>query len=162
AGWSPTGEQIVYARGNELHIAKPDGSESRLLAALPGPAYSPHWSPDGRVFRFIVSDEKSSSSSLWEVMSDGTRLHPLLPGWSNPPSECCGNWTPDGNYFVFRSERVANEITLWAIQAKSGFIRKRNLQPVQLTKGQSLMLGPVPSRDGKKLFAIQGAPLGEL
>ena len=27
ASWSPNGEQIVYARGNELFLAKPDGSE---------------------------------------------------------------------------------------------------------------------------------------
>ena len=162
AGWSPTGEQIVYARGNELHIAKPDGSESRLLAALPGPAYSPHWSPDGRVLRFTVSDEKTSSSSLWEVMSDGTRLHPLLPGWSNPPSECCGNWTPDGNYFVFRSERVANTSNLWAIRDNSGFFHRSRSEPIQLTTGPTMMHAPAPSRDGKRLFVIGGAPLGEL
>jgi serine/threonine protein kinase/Tol biopolymer transport system component len=160
ASWSPAGEQIVYAHDNELFLAKRDGSESRRLVTLVGPAFWPRWSPDGKRMRFTVS--LAGSLSLWEVASDGTRLHPLLPGWNSPPSECCGNWTPDGNYFVFQSERVANEITLWAIQEKSGFLRKRNQQPIQLTTGQSLMVGPVPSRDGKKLFAIQGAPLGEL
>ncbi len=162
AGWSPTGEQIVYARGNELHLAKPDGSESRRLVTLPGPAFSPRWSPDGKVLRFTIEDEKTSSSSLWEVASDGTRLHPLLPGWSNSPSECCGNWTIDGSYFVFRSERVANTSNLWAIREKSGFLRGNHSEPVQLTTGPTMMHALVPSRDGKKLFAIGGAPLGEL
>ena len=162
ASWSPNGEQIVYARGNELFLAKPDGSESRRLVTLAGPASWPRWSPDGKVLRFTMDDSKTDSQSLWEVASDGTGLRPLLPGWSNPPAECCGNWTPDGNYFVFESDRGTNTITLWAIREKSGFLRRHNPEPIQLTTGQSNMFGPVPSRDGKKLFAIQGAPLGQL
>ena len=51
---------------------------------------------------------------------------------------------------------------LWAIREKSGFLRGRIAEPVQLTTGQSSMTDPVPSRDGKKLFAIQGASLAEL
>jgi Tol biopolymer transport system component/DNA-binding winged helix-turn-helix (wHTH) protein len=158
ASWSPTGEQIVYARGNELHVAKSDGSESRRLVVLPGPAGFPRWSPDGRVLRFTLFDPKTGSKSLWEVASDGTSLHPLLPGWSSPSSECCGAWTPDGNYFVFESGTA----TLWVIREKNGFLRKRSPRPIQLTTGQSLMFSPVPSRDGKRLFAIQRAPQGEL
>jgi Tol biopolymer transport system component/tRNA A-37 threonylcarbamoyl transferase component Bud32 len=154
--WSPNGEQIVYARGNELSVARPDGSESRRLVTLASDAGWLRWSPDGKILRFTMED------SLWEVASDGTRLHPLLPGWSNPPAECCGNWTPDGNYFVFQSERVANTSSLWAIRERSGFLSKRNPEPIQLTTGPSEMFAPVPSRDGKKLFAIQGASLGEL
>ncbi len=137
ASWSPDGEQIVYAHDNELHLAKRDGSESRRLVTLAGPASWPRWSPDGKVLRFTVEDLKTSSQSLWEVASDGTHLRPLLPGWSSPPAECCGNWTPDGNYFVFQSEHVANASALWAIREKSGFLRKRNPEPIQLTTGPS-------------------------
>ena len=153
ASWSPNGEQIVYARGNELFLAKPDGSESRRLVTLTGPASWPRWSPDGKVLRFTMDDSKTGSQSLWEVASDGTGLRPLLPGWSSPPSECCGNWTPDGNYFVFQSGHGSkHSSTLWAIREKSGFLRRRNPEPIQLTTGPSNMFGPVPSRDGKRLF----------
>ena len=69
-------------------------------------------------------------------------MHPLLPGWSSPPAECCGNWTPDGNYFVFQSDTVANTITLWAIREKSGFLRRRNPEPIQLTTGQEQHVQP--------------------
>ena len=162
ASWSPDGEQIVYAHDNDLYLAKRDGSDSRRLVTLAGPASWPRWSPDGKALRFTVEDLKTGSQSLWEVASDGTRLHPLLPGWSNPSSECCGNWTPDGTYFVFQSEHVASTINLWAIREKSGFLRKHNPEPIQLSTGPSLMFAPVPGRDGKKLFAIQGGPLGEL
>ena len=162
ASWSPDGEQIVYARANDLYLAKHDGSGSRLLVNLPGPADSPRWSPDGEVIRFTLNDEKRGSKGLWEVASDGTKLRPLLPGWSDPPSECCGNWTSDGKYFVFTSERDPDAVNLYAIEEKSRFFFKRNPRPVQLTAGPTPMYASVPSRDGKKLFAIGGAPLGEL
>ena len=58
ASWSPNGEQIVYARGNELFLAKPDGSESRRLVTLTGPASWPRWSPDGKVLRFTVDESQ--------------------------------------------------------------------------------------------------------
>jgi Tol biopolymer transport system component len=131
---------------------------------LTGPASWPRWSPDGKVLRFTIDDVTVGlSTSLWEIAADGTGLRPLLPGWSNPPSECCGNWTPDGKYFVFDSGRGFNHSsTLWAIREKSGFLRRRNLEPTQLTTGQSNLASPVTSRDGKKLFVIQAAPLGQL
>jgi Tol biopolymer transport system component len=162
ASWAPDGEQIVYARANELYIAKHDGSGSRRLVSLTGPAEWPRWSSDGKVLRFTLNDRKTGSQALWEVASDGTQLRPLLPGWSDPPAECCGNWTPGGNYFVFSSQRERTGNNLYAIEEKTGFFRKRNLEPTQLTTGPTLMNGSVPSRDGKKLFAIGGAPLGEL
>ena len=64
ASWSPNGEQIVYARGNELYLAKPDGSESRRLVTLTGPASWPRWSPDGKILRFTMDDSKSGSQSV--------------------------------------------------------------------------------------------------
>jgi hypothetical protein len=67
------------------------------------------WSPDGRRLRFSVQDPRSLAYSIWEVQSDGTNFHPLLPGWNNPPAECCGNWTPDGVRALDRKvEQVAS------------------------------------------------------
>jgi len=163
ASWSPNGEQIVYARGNELFLAKPDGSESHRLVTLIGPASWPRWSPDGKVLRFTVDDMNVGLvSSLWEVASDGTGLRTLLRGWNSASAVCCGNWTPDGNYFVFQSERGISEVTFWAIREQRGFLRRRKPEPIQLTTGPSNLFSPAPSRDGKKLFAIQGASQGQL
>ena len=162
ASWSPDGKQIVYAHNTELYLAKADGSDAHRLATLSGRAYWPRWSPDGKTLRFTVEGLKTGSQSLWEVALDGTRLRPLLPGWNDSPAECCGNWTSDGKYFVFQSERVGNATTFWAIPERTGFLGKENHEPIQLTTEQSSMMSPVPSRDGKKLFGIQGTSLGEL
>jgi eukaryotic-like serine/threonine-protein kinase len=162
AGWSPDGQQIVYAHDNDLYLANADGSGSHRLVTLSGPAEWPRWSPDGKVLRFTVDELKTGVQSLWEVGADGTGLRPLLPGWSNPPAECCGNWTPDGNYFVFQAQPSPNTADLFALRERGGFLHKQAPEPIRLTAGPSLTWASVPSRDGRKLFAIQGAPRGEL
>jgi len=161
ASWSPDGERMVYCRGNTLNVAKRDGSESRQLVMVAGPPRWVRFSPDGRVLRFHVYDPKTDSTSLWEVASDGTNLHPLLPGWNNPPNECCGNWTPDRKYYVFQSTRNSRT-DIWAIREKTRLLGKRRAEPLRLTSGPLNFSGPAPSKDGKRLFVIGSQPRGEL
>ena len=75
-------------------------------------------------------------------------MRPLLPGWSNPPAECCGNWTPDGNYFVFESDRGFNS-TLWAIREKSGFLTQAQPRTNTVDHGpkQHVQPGAEPGRE---------------
>jgi Tol biopolymer transport system component len=87
--------------------------------------------------------------------------HALLSGWNNPSQECCGNWTPDGKYFVFQSTRNG-QMHIWAIPDKGGLFRKARWEPAELTAGPASYFMPVPSMDGKRLFAIGSQPRGEL
>jgi serine/threonine protein kinase/Tol biopolymer transport system component len=157
--WSPDGEKIAYANGHDLYIAKSDGTESRTLVQVNGIPFFLRWSPDGKALRFTIQDPKTAANSLWEVRADGTGLHPLLPAWNNPPAECCGNWSPDGRYYVFQSTRNGRT-NVWSIRDTSALFRKPSRDPVQLTSGQMDSSAPVFSRDGKKLFII-GAVLRE-
>jgi len=159
--WSPDGEKIVYANGQDLFLARKDGTDSRKLVTLPGRPFSPRWSPDGKVLRLSISDPKTNSTALWEVLADGTHLAPLLPGWHNPASECCGNWTPDGGYFIFQS-LVNGKTNIWARRERQGIFERASREPVQLTAGQLDTLAPVPSRDGKRLFVVGLQSRGEL
>jgi eukaryotic-like serine/threonine-protein kinase len=159
--WSPDGQRIAYANGQDLYVARSDGTESHKLATLAGVLSWPRWSPDGRVLRLTVLDSKANSNSLWEVSAEGNDLHPLLAGWNNPPSECCGNWTPDGKYFVFQSARNAKS-AVWAIREKGSFLQKASREPVMLTAGPMNFQMPVPSADGKRLFVVGSQPRGEL
>jgi Tol biopolymer transport system component len=159
--WSPDGERIAYAKGADLYIAKNDGTGSQKLATLSGIALWPRWSPDGKALRFTLSEPNTGSLSLWEVSSSGTMLRPLLSGWNQPPAECCGNWTPDGRYFIFQSYRDG-KADIWAIQEKAGPLARANHEPVRLTSGQMSSMAPLPSKDGTQIFIVGAMPRGEL
>jgi len=161
AAWSPDGSKLVYAQGSDLYLATDGGANPRKLVTVPGapgwvlsyiPGW-PRWSPDSKQIRFSLQDPRTLSYAMWEVSEDGTNLHPVLPGWNNPPAECCGVWSPDGTYFVFQSTRNGRT-DLWAIHEKSGLFGRGSDRPVQLTAGPMSFLAPNPSRDGKSLFAL--------
>jgi eukaryotic-like serine/threonine-protein kinase len=156
AAWSPDGLRMVYADGSGLFLANSDGNESQL-ASLPGLVFDPAWSPDGATIRFRVGGEFTTQGSLWEISVNGKNLHPLLPGWHNPASECCGRWTADGKYFVFQSRG-----NIWGMGENRSWFGKVNSQPVQLTSGPMSFFSPLPSKDGKKLFAVGALSRGEL
>jgi serine/threonine protein kinase/Tol biopolymer transport system component len=157
AAWSPDGRTLVYAHGSELFLAKSDGTESRKLVSVTGQGFYPAWSPAGSKLRFTARDYKTGGNSLWEVSAQGTNLHPLFPGWHNPPDECCGKWTEDGKYFVFQSQGQ-----IWALSEKGAYLRQSAGKPIELTSSPLSLSAPLPSKDGKKLFAVGRTYRGEL
>ncbi len=161
--WSPDGNQIAFTRGTALYVSNERGTDIRKLADLPGIGWRPRWSPDGRLLRLTVANVETNTQYLWEVSVDGSRSKPLLPGWNNPPSECCGVWSPDGNWFVFQATR-GGKTDIWSLgdARSSGFLRKPVPAPVQISHGQINSLAPVFSPDGKKLFIIGQQLRGEL
>jgi len=161
AGYSPDGQQIVFARDFDLYLANSEGLNIRKLVSLPGQAFYLVYSPDGRRIRFTISDPKDNSSSLWEVQSDGSNLHPVLPGWHSPSSECCGFWSRDGRYFFFISN-LATVSNLWVIREPSGVLHRSSSAPFQLTAGPMSFPLAVASPNGSRLFADGFVPRGEL
>jgi eukaryotic-like serine/threonine-protein kinase len=157
AVWSPDGKMLAYSNGG-LFLAKADGTESHMVATLKEPSYVwyPVWSTDGTHLRFTDRNDNNTARSLWEVSADGTDLHALLPGWHNPPNECCGLWTADGSYFVFWSN-----YQIWALPRKGGFLRSEP-KPIPLTSSPLALSSMVPSRDGRKLFVVGSTYRGEL
>ncbi len=159
ASWSSDGDRLAYTSGKEVYVANGDGAEPRRLVTADGTASWPRWSPDGSRLRFTVNG--ANGSAIWEVASDGTRLHALLTGWNNPPAECCGSWTPDGKYFVFQSSR-GGVADIWAMREAGSLVRRVNHQPVQLTSGPTSTFAPLPSTDGNQLFVRTIQPRGQL
>jgi eukaryotic-like serine/threonine-protein kinase len=159
--WSPDGKKIAYSKGNEIFLANSDGSEPQRLLKTAGVTDNIRWSPDGTMLRFTVNDPQMNNRSIWQAASDGRNLHPLLPGWNNPPNECCGAWTPDGRYFVFQAVRDGTA-NVWVLDEHRGPFRSTRQEPVQLTTGPMNIGAPVPSRDGKRLFVQAWQPRGEL
>jgi Tol biopolymer transport system component len=148
--WSPDGEKIAYGTANgEICVVRRDGTETRRIASVGGYLKSLAWSPDGSAIRF------SSDGLLWEISTDGANLHPLLPGWGKSPTQCCGKWTPQGSFFFVADGQI------WLLderQAPGGHAG----QPVALTFGPTVWDRPMPSQDGKKIFASGRTKRGEL
>jgi hypothetical protein len=92
-------------------------------------------------------------------MVDGSGLHPIVNS-SDAGRVCCARWTPNGRYIVYEN-RYEGRIDLWALPMKAGLLR-RSLHPVQLTNGPLSYRTPVPSRDGKQIFAVGMKARGEL
>jgi eukaryotic-like serine/threonine-protein kinase len=151
AVWSPDGKQIVFTTGSSVQLADADGSNPRQLASVQGIPSLVAFSPDGKRIRFTVSDLGRNASSLWEMRADGSNPRALLPGWRNPPEECCGVWTPDGRYYIFINGDATHS-DLFALADRGGILRRASSQPVQLTTGPLLFSSVVPSSDGKQLF----------
>jgi eukaryotic-like serine/threonine-protein kinase len=147
--WSRDGKQLVYAKADDLFLAKSDGTEPKLLASMAGWPTTPHWSSDGSVLRVTLKDQATNATTLWEVALDGGKPRELLAGWHNPPTECCGVWTTNGKHYLFSSQG-----SIWELPRRG--------EPVQLTSGPLALSGPIPSEDGKKLFVMGRRPRGEL
>jgi len=157
AAYALNGKALAFTNLGDLYISKADGSDARKILSVKGDIQSVTWSPDSLNLRFDSSETVGTVGQqvMWQVSADGTGLHRLLPGWHDPPDECCGKWTPDGKFFIFQSQGQ-----IWALPQKS-FLRPHPL-PAALTSSPMTLSSPLPSKDGKRLFLIGQTYRGEL
>jgi eukaryotic-like serine/threonine-protein kinase len=152
AKWSRDGKRLVFGKGNELWVADGDGSNPQQIHAAQGRPDRVSFSVDGKRIRFTLVNDEDNTKALWEIGADGSGPHPLLPGWHNPPRECCGEWTPDGRYYVFQStadHKTTND--LFVLSDSTSLFHRSSLKPTQLTFGPlSFAMGMV-TPDGKHL-----------
>ncbi|HLJ76125.1 MAG TPA: winged helix-turn-helix domain-containing protein [Acidobacteriaceae bacterium] len=153
ATWMPDGQRILYASGDDLYIARDNGTESRKLATLPGRAFWLRWSPDGSRLRLTLLNAETHTSALWEIGADGSGAHVMLPNWDvSSAAECCGSWTDDGRYYVFQSARGGNS-NIWAIPEHTGLFARPG-QPIPITNGPLDYEAPITERGGRRTFFI--------
>ena len=155
ATWMPDGTRILYANGRKLYVAGDDGSNIKQFASLPGRAFWLRWSPDGHRLRFTLLDPLNHTTALWELDGTGQHARAILPGWSQPASECCGSWTADGKYFVFQSQHGALP-NLWALTGVHSHT------PIQITNGPLSYAAPVTARRGHRIYFIGSDEHSEL
>jgi len=158
AGLLPDGG-IVFSAARGLYVAEKNGANPRKLLDAPPVPYALSVAPDGKRIGFTVGGN-NSPTSLREIGVDGRDHHELFRKGQDVPSVCCGKWTPDGKYLVFRSWREGRS-DIWALPAEKGFFRNSRA-PVRLTHGPLSYSGLTPSRDGKQIFALGSRRRGEL
>lgn len=161
AAWSADGKQLVFARESTLYLASPNGTDAHELYKAAGSVFAPRFSPDGKRIRFTVSNAEQNTTALWELERDGSNPHPLLGDWPYKTTACCGNWTADGQFYIFQaSQSLPNTslivTSLWAAGSDE------HEAPAQITAGPMSFGNPSPSPDNKKIWAIGVQPAVEV
>jgi len=90
--WSPDGSEIAFvsdnARGHSIHVARADGSARQLR--VPGPAYDPDWTPDGRLI-YTKGDLFRFRGPSRIFISDGGTERQLIPDATAPARPSYGD-----------------------------------------------------------------------
>jgi Tol biopolymer transport system component len=146
AQFSPDGRQIAFSSnregGNEIWIARSDGSEAFQLTSLGAPSSgSARWSPDGRQLAF--DSNLGGHDNIYVVNVNDGVPHRLTNsrGTDNVPS-----WSPDGHTIYFGSDRDGT-VQVWKMNADGS-------NPQRVTKNGGY--APLSSPDGSSIFYIRG------
>ena len=97
--WSPSGNQIAYARNNDVWVMNADGTRQHQLTHTPKTEYAPTWSPDGRTIAYLRGRRDDDFASLiFTIRSDGRggAKQRAFADWFSSVS-----WSPDGHTIVF-------------------------------------------------------------
>lgn len=146
AVWMPDGQSILFAVSDNLNVIRLADGTVTPYAMLPGRAFRMQWSPNGKLLRFTLLDPLAHTSSLWQIAGGGKAV-PLLAGWTNPSSECCGVWTADGKHFVFASSH-GGPSDLWELA------RNRTSGQIKLTNGPLQFTAPIAGRSNGLLYFV--------
>ena len=155
---TPDGRILLSDMG-DLYIVEGDGTNLRkIISGVYGFVGNPSMSPDGRQIVFSRYNPAGGGVELQLANSDGSNIHLLAK--NEEAGFCCARWTPDSRYIVFET-RVKVRQDLWYMPVRRGWLQRR-VEPRKLTSGPLSFHAPVPSRDGKTVFAVGTKERGEL
>jgi Tol biopolymer transport system component len=152
--WSPDGKYLVYVDrqpGQQtptiflLAVDNPEDKRPLTTAAGQFVDFNPRFSPDGRSVAFLrwagglardIFLVRIAGGEPKRLTFDSVIMNGL-------------DWTPDGAYIVFSSDRLSGSGRLWKVRSSGG-------QPEPLAVGQGGASNPSLSRDGRRLAYTQG------
>jgi len=141
--FSPDGKRIAFESWRsgylEIRACDSDGSNCSELTSLHGVATAARWSPDGRYVAFEFRSKGHSEIYLLKVDGSVAQLLVTLPGADNGGP----NWSRDGKWIYFYSDRGGGPFQLWKIQLEGGL-------PIQVTKNGGVF--GTESEDGRFLY----------
>jgi eukaryotic-like serine/threonine-protein kinase len=160
ASFGADGTSLIYNKGTgyafttDLYSVSRDGSASRKLLATDGTASGFRFSPDGSRLRFTLENRVANTAAVMEAASNGTGLVKMFDG-------CWGEWTPDGRFFTFQKS-LDGRSNIWALPDRRRLWRTPSGRPTALTAGPLDFQYPLPSKDGRQIFAIATSQRGEV
>ena len=156
AAYSPSGTELAYLTPSELWVAGRNGGRPRRLLQLDDSRLvNLVWSRSGQAIRFGRQNPLTGDSAAWEVDSNGSGLHRVLPpDWNL--SHVPAGWSPDGRFGIF----VAAE-RLWAAREPIRPFAARAGNPFPLTDTETLF-NPSLRIQSRVSFGLGIDRLGEL
>ncbi len=158
--WSPDGSRISFdsfdpvVAGFQPFVMNSDGSNVRLVRAMPGENFGLEWSPDGTRFLFISNRSPRFLWTLYVMPTDGSSDQQL-----SDDAACTSNlgraaqWSPDGSSIAFS---CASNLGSWI-----STMRADGTDLVIVTIPATQDSGPVWSPSGAQIaFASNRAAIG--
>jgi Tol biopolymer transport system component len=99
--WSPDGQWITFEAYSQIYAISKDGGTPVLLAARPGLAHNPVWSPVGGLIAYSWAVGTSSSGSDVRVIPAGGGTAQVLYHFSYPLDMLDAlSWSPDATHLA--------------------------------------------------------------
>jgi tol-pal system beta propeller repeat protein TolB len=145
--WSPDGGWILFTRGGDVYVMRPDGREQRRVTHTRDSSAA-GWSPDGRRILFSRSarDLGSTADGIYVINADGTGRTRLTRG----VNDYSPTWSPDGRWVLISRQSQAGA-GIYVI-APDGASRRRLTRKVN-------DLGATWSPDGRKIAFGRGSEI---
>ena len=136
---SPDGTKLLsqfgdQARGFNIHVSNPDGTDRKPLTSGPQRDFYAVWSPDGKKIAFSRGDMQASQ--IYIMDADGQNQIPLTKSDGKKHGE--PTWSPDNVHIAYSSNR-----------AEIRTIKSNGTDDKILSKGGSKDSSPVWSSDGQ-------------
>jgi Tol biopolymer transport system component len=151
--WSPDGKYLAYVDGpaNQqspaiflLAVDNPGDIRALTTSAWLSGDHDPHFSPDGQTVAFGHWAPEDVNDIFLVHLAGG---EPKRLTFDNEGTGGL-DWTPDGAYIVFSSDRLGGRGRLWKVRASGG-------QPEPLSVGPGAAVSPALSRVGRRLAYTQ-------
>jgi Tol biopolymer transport system component len=138
------------SRQSQVYVCNADGSNVHLMVS-PTPSYFHGWSPDGKYLAYVhqhASEGVAANYDVFRVPSAGGEGEQLdsNPGYDDGP-----DYSPDGKWIYFNSDRSGNW-DIWRIPA--GGAGPGDQKAEQVTSDELEDWFPHPSPDGKWLLLL--------
>jgi TolB protein len=156
--WSPDGTRISFdsfdpaAGAFQPYVMNSDGSNVKLVRAMPGDNFGLEWSPDGTLFLFISNRSPRFLWTLYLMPTDGSSDRQLSDNAACPSNlGRAARWSPDGSSIAFSCQTA--DLGSWI-----GTMRSDGTLAVVTVPTEDF--GPVWSPDGAQIAFSRNASVG--